>query len=511
MTLAHRRGMTAGGSILFLTALGTLTQLLGFGYRVALSRLVGAEIMGLYQLLMPVYSVILSLTAVGLTAAVSNLTPQYLALDNSRGVPQLLNTCLRALFLLLLPISGAVLAFSDPISVYLLGDARTQLGLILLLPCAALTGVENLHKHFFYGSGLVGPPAAAELLEQAVRTAAVLGLLLCFLPQTPERAAGLIVAGMVLCEVASALTLTLLCRRRLSRMGRGSGEPGPARRRRVALIALPVGLNALLGNLMGAVNAALIPKKLVEGGMDRSQAVSELGVVCGMTLPMLALPTVFLGALNLVLVPRLARSAALNDVQAVRRQISSALFSVSVLSLPAMALMAVLGEELGVLLFQQESAGRYLLPLAAAAALGCFQSVLGAALNGIGRQGSAAWISLVCDGVQLGFTACLAGDPDIGMGGFVLGTLVSAALGTALCAGRLAAFTGLKFRIFDWLTAPGLAALLSGLTSNLLLQVCRANGVPTLPGLLGTLLFGLLLYLAALNAQGVCVRSVFRL
>ena len=252
MSLARERGMTAGGSVLFLTVLGTLSQLLGFGYRVALSRMVGAEVMGLYQLIMPVYSVLLSLTAVGLTAAVSNLTPQYLALGNSRGIPQLLGTCLKILFLLMVPISAVVLLCYDPISVYWLGDARTQLGLILLLPCVALTGVENLHKHFFYGSSLVRPPAVAELLEQLVRTGAVLGLLAYFLPQYPERVVGLIVAGMVICEVASAVTLTVLCRWRLRRMGlKGPGEPGRVRRRRVFSIALPVGLNALLGNLMG--------------------------------------------------------------------------------------------------------------------------------------------------------------------------------------------------------------------------------------------------------------------
>ena len=177
--MSKHGAMTAGGSVLFLTALGTLSQLLAFGYRVALSRMIGAEVMGLYQLIMPVYSVFLSLTAVGLTAAVSNLTPQYLALGNSRGVPQLLGTCLRLLGLLMLPLTAAVLLWYDPISVYWLGDARTQLGLVLLLPCVALTGVENLHKHFFYGSGLVAPPAVSELLEQLVRTGAVLGLLVC--------------------------------------------------------------------------------------------------------------------------------------------------------------------------------------------------------------------------------------------------------------------------------------------------------------------------------------------
>ena len=509
--MSKHETMTAGGSVLFLTALGALSQLLAFGYRVALSRMIGAEVMGLYQLIMPVYSVLLSLTAVGLTAAVSNLTPQYLALGNSRGVPQLLGTCLKALFLLMIPLTVLVLLWYDPISVYWLGDARTQLGLVLLLPCVALTGVENLHKHFFYGSGLVVPPAVSELLEQLVRTGAVLGLLACFLPQYPERVVGLIVAGMVICEVASSLTLTLLCRRQLRRTGvTGPGEPGRVRRRRAASIALPVGLNALLGNLMGAVNAALVPQKLVEGGMERSQAISELGVVCGMTLPMLALPTVFLGALSLVLVPRLARSAALNRPQAVQAIIAKALSAVSALALPAMGLMAVLGEELGWLLFRQNT-GEHLLPLAAATALSCYQAVLGASLNGVGRQGTEAWISLVCDGVQLAFTACLVGVPSIGMGGFVLGTLVSSALGLVLCAWRLGAFTGLRPQVFRWITAPGLAALLSALTTNLLFQVLRDSGVPVLYRLTGALAFGLILYLAALNAQGVTLRGLFHL
>lgn len=105
----------------------------------------------------------------------SNLTSQYLALGNRRGLSQTMGTCLRAFFLLLLPLGALVTWLSDPISVELLGDARTQLGLILLVPCVALTGVENLHKHFFYGAGLVRPPAIVELVEQFIRTAAVLG------------------------------------------------------------------------------------------------------------------------------------------------------------------------------------------------------------------------------------------------------------------------------------------------------------------------------------------------
>ena len=55
----EKKQLSAGGSALFLTALGAVSHVLAFCYRVALSRMVGAEVMGLYQLVMPVYSVLL--------------------------------------------------------------------------------------------------------------------------------------------------------------------------------------------------------------------------------------------------------------------------------------------------------------------------------------------------------------------------------------------------------------------------------------------------------------------
>ena len=504
--------LSAGRGALFLTALSAISQLLGFGYRVLLSRMAGAEVMGLYQLIMPVYSVLLSLTAVGLTAAISNLTSQYLALGNPKAVRQTIATCLRLFFLALIPLGAAVILASDAISVYLLGDARTQLGLVLLVPCVALTGVENFHKHYFYGAGLVRPPAVVELLEQFVRTLAVLGLLWLFLPQYPERVVGLIVCGMVICEIFSSGTLVALCRRRMKRLGQsGGGEIGKIRRRRVFSIALPVGLNALLGNLLGAANATLIPQKLVESGVERSQAVSQFGVVCGMTMPMLSLPIVFLGALNLVLVPRLAQASALGREGEVRRLVGRAMSAVSLLTLPAMSLMVVVGPDLGKAMFRQEGVGEYLIPLAWTMAMSCYCSVLASALNGIGSQRAVAAISLLGGGVQLLFTLALVPLPGVGMGGYVAGAMVSTALELVLCLYWIRRRTKVRLQLFRWLTAPGLASLLSALVGNLLFRVLKDGGLSPACAGIATLAFSLVLYLAALQAQGVSVREFLRL
>lgn len=502
---------SAGRGVFLLTVLSTVSQALGFCYRVALSRMAGAEVMGLYQLIMPVYSVLMSLTAVGLTAAVSNLTSQHLAMGNRLAVHQTLVTCLRMFFFLLLPVGGTVILCSDGISVLLLGDARTQLGLVLMIPCVALTGVENLHKHTFYGAGLVTQPAVVELLEQFVRTLAVLGLLAVFLPQYPERVVGLIVEGMVACEIFSACTLAAMYRWRLKKIGvTGAGETGKVRRRRITSIALPVGINALLGNLLSAANATLIPQKLVEGGMSRTDAVAQFGVVCGMTLPMLSLPIVFLGALNLVITPRLSRACALERKEEVRRLAGKALSVVSLLTLPAMSLMVVVGPDLGRAMFHQAEAGEHLIPLAAATVLSCFVSVLAGILNGVGSQRAVAVISLTGGAVQLAFTLVLVPRPGVGINGFVLGTLVSTALELVMCLSCTIRRTGLRLQIFQWLAAPMLASLLSALTGNLLFRYIKDAGVaPVAAGVL-TLVFALVLYLAALQAQGAGLREMLQ-
>lgn len=501
----------AGRSAVFLTVLSAISQMLAFGYRVALSRLVGAEVMGLYQLLMPVYSVLLSLTAVGLTACASNLAAQYLALGNGRAMEQTRRMCLGLLAVGVAALTALVAGLYDPISVYLLGDARTQLGLVLLLPCVLLTGVENLHKHIFYGAGLVRQPAFVELAEQLIRSAAVLGLLAVFLPQNPERTVGLIVVGMVVCEIFSSIALSILYQKRFSReKHRGRGEVTRTLIRRISGIALPVGATALLGNIMGAANATLIPRKLVEGGMDRTAAMSEFGVICGMTMPMLSLPTVFLGALNLVVVPRIARSVALCQRGRVRHQAKRALTVVSVLILPAMAMMMVVGQELAELMFGRREAGEYLLPLALAVVFSSYHGVFSGILNGVGKQGQSALVSLICDGVQLAFVFSVA-LPEVGIRGFVAGALVSELLGAVLCARYAVKATGARPELFECLVAPGLGALLMGLSANLLLHYLKDAGMAVLPAGGVTVAYGAVLYLAALQAQGVSLREVFRL
>ncbi len=494
---------------LLLTGTGLCSQILGFFYRIALSRMIGAETMGLYQLIMPVYSVLLSIASVGLTTAVSTLTAEYHALHRPGAIHQTLRRCLGFFVLLIVPLGIIVIAASDAISVYLLGDARTRLGLMLLIPCLFLTGVENLHKHTFYGSGNVRPAALTELCEQVIRATAVLGLLVLFLPQNPERTVGLIVAGMVICEVFSAISLVILFRRH---MGRRQTDLGPAvTGQRIASIALPVGFTALLGNLMSSISSVLIPQRLVAGGMAVSEAMSSFGVLCGMTIPLLNMPAALISAMCLIMVPKLAESVALKDQRGLHRRLDRAMLATSVLMMPATALLVVIGPSLGNLLFGDPRVGNYMLPLAAGLLLCCYQSVLACALNGVGRQGAAARNALISDVVQVGFTWYTVALPGVGLKGYVAGFVISAAAGLILNLICVIRTTKLRLRPFEWFVSPLLGALLMGLCINLLFRWMSGWNAPLSLSIGLCVVFGLLEYLAALQAQGVKIRELFRI
>lgn len=496
-------------STLMLTGVGLAGQVFSFLYRVVMARLVGAEVLGLYQLIMPAYSVIQSICISGLVVAVAVLSSEYHARNNEAGLQQVLSTGLRGLGALWLPVALTVFFQSDFIARNLLGDSRTELGLLLLLPVLLLTGVENLQKHHFYGIGAIRLPAGVELGEQLIRCVSIIGLLCLLAPRQEERSAALIVAGMLISEVFSSLCLTLGRLHRRKKVPRtGQLSPPGALRRRMLKIALPVSLTALAGNLMGASTSVLIPQLLVVYGMSQAQAMEEFGVMLGMTLPLLMVPTAFINALSLALLPRLSEERELGRMTAFRRTAEKALLSVSYVVLPIIALIAALGPDLGKLLFAEPRVGNCILPLALGVGASCYHSILVCMLNALGKQSQSAAISLFCGALELLLTVALT--PRLSLGGFVTGFVAAEGLAVVLCILLVRRCGAIQLNCYRCFSAPVLASLLAGLVVNLGYRYGLSAGVEPHWALVSGICAGAAIYLSAMLAQGIWPLRVIR-
>jgi stage V sporulation protein B len=272
-------------------------------------------------------------------------------------------------------------------------------------------------------------------MEQTVRVGSVIGLLYFLRPVYEENAVALIVLGMVISEVVSAGALTFFYKYdQKTRAAAAPGKNEPDIMGVMVKIAVPVALANFLTNLIGSLNAIIIPGRLIASGIDSSEALSAFGIAFGMTMPLLALPLVFSGSIGTVMLPRLAESAAMRDMAAIRRRLKTALLAAAVSVTLCAAILIPYGAAIARALFRNPDAGQYMVPLVAATVFLCFETLLGTFLNALGKQRNTAANFIFAGLVQLLLTWWGVGLPELRLGGFVLAYIAGGALGTALCA-----------------------------------------------------------------------------
>jgi stage V sporulation protein B len=460
----EKRSALQSAAILTLSSIGL--QILGFAYRIFISRVTGAAGLGVFSLVMPVYAILISVTFSGITTAVTNLSSGLNALGDGGGMRRLIRTSLVLFFALFILAALPAAGFSGFISEKILGDGETQLALLIMLPCLFLTGIENIFKSWFYGIKNVKPPALSDQLEQIVRIAAVVCLLLAFRPSNPAMAAALIVAGMTVSETFSSVFLSVKYSLARPRTSTPAAHDGGRMLRRILAIAIPISASGLAGNILSSANTVLIPHRLMAAGMPQSDAVGALGILFGMAMPLFMLPMAFIGPLVMVMLPRLSEGCATNNRPDVRRQMGKALHATSLISLPAVAVMMPIGPSACMLLYGQALPGKYFVLLAAAAVFTYYQIITTGMLNGTGLQNRAMIYSIIGGVVELGFTWFAVADPRLGIYGFLWGMAISSALNAVLNLYCLTGKTGLRIDWRRWFVMPALAAAAVGLAST---------------------------------------------
>lgn len=464
-----------------ITVSNIFLQLLGFLYRILLSRMTGAEGMGVYQLLMPLYSLLMSLSLSGISISVSKLCAARFSLGDFSAARKFVSLSIKTFAIILSFLAVFVLFFPKLVCGTFLGDMRLLPTLPLLFVCLFLTGIENITKSYFYGIGRVFPQITSELSEQAVRAVAVFSLLSYF----PLRSAGfssfLIVCGMVVSEMSSVLILGLFYRFiKLPKNKTATKRPSTTE---LLSSSLPISASHSANNLLSSVSAVIIPKGLVRSGMSSLKATESFGVMFGMTLPLLSFPVAFIASLTSVMVPHMANAMARVDFSDLRRKAAKTIHSTSLLAVPFMALFAALGGELGKVIFKYESVGNLILPLSVSTLISYYEMSFGAMLTAIGKQNRSA-LYIFSGGIILLFFCFFVSVPGIGLSAFVAGSIVSGLFTATLQFMLLCRTLSLSPQFSNWFVKPLFCGALCFLSAKLLQNISFSLMLSSLSGIL---------------------------
>ena len=119
-------------STLILTVANLINRLLGFGYRIYMSNLLGPEGMGLFQLIMPVYALAWSISCSGFTTSVSKLVAAEKAKGQTGNMGRILKQALAITTALGLILTIALFFLSDYLAITMFRDERLSMALKIL-------------------------------------------------------------------------------------------------------------------------------------------------------------------------------------------------------------------------------------------------------------------------------------------------------------------------------------------------------------------------------------------
>lgn len=431
------------GTIL-LTITGLVSRIIGFFYRIYLSRLFGEEGMGIYQLLNPVLSLSFSLTAAGYQTSISKFVAEQTAREKKSSFQPLLVGLSISLPLSLL-CNAVVFLGADFIGVHLLLEERTVSMLRILSFSIPLSAVHSCINGYFYGIKKAGVPAGSQLVEQITRVASVYLVSAYAFTKGQLPTINVAVLGLAVGELVSMLVAIVaiylhfgkergispnrhLQSRTAQPVSQQKETPRPpilraSVYRSILSMALPLTANRIVLNLLQSIESVSIPERLRVYGYDTSTSLSVYGVLTGMAMPLIFFPNALTSSVAVLLLPIISENYALGDTKAVKSATIRTVKYCMLMGFACMCGFVLLGNWAGRTLFHSPLAGYFIRTLGFVCPFLYLDTTLSSILQGLGMAGHIFVMNVICMFLRLSFVLLLI--PHIGITGYLWGLLAS--------------------------------------------------------------------------------------
>ncbi len=483
-----RKKMPIFYSAIMLTGVNLLLRFVSTSFQVFLSRKIGAEGIGLLQLVMSVGSLAMTAGMAGIRTTTMYLTAEEIGHNNKENVTWVLSGC----FLYSIVCSGAIAFslyyFAPFLAEHWIGNVHTVSAIrtySAFLPVYCLCGVMT---GYFTAANRIGTLAMVEIGEQLLSMAVTLGILIFWAGSNSEKACQSVILGS---GFSAIFTLTVLMFLRIGEKQK-AGKP-IAVRNRILNVAVPLGLADNLRTGISTTENLMVPKRLALYAGAQSP-LAAFGMVCGMVFPILMFPAAILFGLAELLIPELARCAAAGSETRTKYLAMRSLRVAIIYGFVFCGLEFLCANELCSLLYQNEEAGNHLRLYSLLIPILYCDAITDAMIKGLGQQKYSVRYNIITSAMDVAFLFILL--PHYGMIGYFFSFLVTHLINFALSLRRLLKIVGKVITVSMPLGAAFAACISVCLSTSLSLPLFKIGAF--------LLIFGsLLVLLRVVNREDI--------
>ncbi len=319
MRLRSKKEEKTGGFLkgaAWIAAGGFIAKVIGAIYRIPLTNLIGGRGLGLYQLVYPVYCLLLTVSATGIPSSIAKLTAERIARgENDRAV---LKTAMR-LFICIGLVGTLLMAVVAPYLARAQGSEEVLGGYYMLAPSVLLVSAISVFRGWFQGQNKMFPTAASEVVEQLVKVG--FGLFFAYRFQgNVAKAVVFLLLAVSLSELVALFLMLAFYRR--EKVPKKQKEGGMVALKTILKLSIPVTFSSMIIPLSGLLDSVLATRLL---GAYAADPVALYGLFAGGAVTVINLPVSVCYGVAAASVPRVATEIGKGEKGRPRKRILQSL------------------------------------------------------------------------------------------------------------------------------------------------------------------------------------------
>ena len=455
---------------LILTVSSIVVKVIGSLNWIILSRVLGGEGIGLYQMGFPIYLMAITLSSAGIPVAISIITAEKLAQKDFLGAKRVFNVSLRLLFVTGLVFASALFFGAHwLIDNHWIRDSRAYYSIIALAPAVFFVTFLASFRGYLQGWQIMTPTAASEIVEQLMRVVTMIVFANMFMPHGLAYAAGGASMGAGVGAFCALLVLMWFYGRLKQKLKADLQQQNPLATResaraiisRLLRLALPVSMSSLMLPVVANLDLLIVPQRLEAAGFHISQATEFFGYLTGMAVPLINLATIFTAAMTISLVPAISESRALNDVFGIRAKTRTAFRVALIITCPCFVGMYFLAEKIAALIYNAPRAADAIQTMSVGILLLGLHQISTGILQGLGRTSIPVINMILAAAVKVFLSWTLTAIPTLGIKGAAMATVVDFGLAAVLNMIFIYKYTGFALS-FSGVFKPAVSAAAMG-------------------------------------------------
>lgn len=299
---------------------GIVTKILGFIIRIIYTRIVGAEIIGLYSLVTPTYSLLITIAMLALPTTISKLVA-----ENKHNTTKIISTSTILIMTINLFVIIFMLFSAKFIANNLLHEERCYILIIAMTLTFPIISISSIIKGYFYGKQNMIPNVVSNIIEQIIR-----GILIyIFVPIIMEKSEILAAASLFLfsfIEELVSIFINLLFLPKNIKIKKNNLIPDKYTLKNILGISLPTVSSRIIGNIGYFFEPIILKNLLLYSGYSNNYILIEYGAYNAYTITILTVPSFFVTAIASALIPEISKHYLKRNKTLIKKRLKEALF-----------------------------------------------------------------------------------------------------------------------------------------------------------------------------------------